>query len=115
MTRREFFLATATTALFVLIPAPQPPTLKLFRVNDWIFIAAADLDAAKAFYSQQGWETDFDSYNETETCEEGPLTMTVQMGEEPDSPRATAQEIIDAELAAGNTAPFIVCFDSHYC
>jgi hypothetical protein len=120
MNRRNFTFAAAMASLAVLLPPPPVPTLKLFRVSDWVFIAAENLQAAIAFHKKM-WPGDTEPDDEDScTYEVDAAHMMVQLEDMlaesgPNALCTTAQEIIDAELAAGSTEAFVVCFDPHYC
>lgn len=85
---------------------------KLFHVDDCMYVAAADQEAARAHVKDECGD------GCAERIEEVSLSMSVttaniEDGEEatPDT-MTTAQALIEEHLKYGGTLPFTVCFDA---
>lgn len=86
--------------------------LRLFRVNDWAFVAARTLEEAKDWHRREypGEEIDDD------WCEEEAIDQPMHDGEvgDTEAPIITMREEIKRQLAAGEIPPFLVATDGHY-
>lgn len=92
---------------------PAPAELKVFKICDWVYVAAANLEEAKAWHRREcpgdenNEEIDEDSHEVSDT-----LKTRTEEGE--NSPVITLREAINKYLAAGESPPFMVCVDRHY-
>jgi hypothetical protein len=100
------------------IQVPEALPLRLFFVQDWVYVAAATLEEAAAWH-----EREFSSPGETvdrDDCYEVNADQLTMRDGDPDDPGFAAAPVItmrtemDRMLAAGETPPFMVAIDGHY-
>lgn len=87
--------------------------LKVFCVNEWVYVAAHSLEEAKDWH-RENFETDEEELREESHEVNDPDKMRIRIEERRDSPTQTAREAINESLAEGKKPPFIVCYDGHY-
>lgn len=106
LSRREFFQAVAAVAVSPSILAERP--WRAFLMDDCDFVAAQSAEEA------QEWYFNFCGV-EVKEAEPVSLQTTFRTDEDPGAPRMTFAAAIAEELAAGETEPFYLATDGHYC